>query len=593
MNLASPVLLPEPTPRYAPAPGANHPARRVAVVGAGPWGVYATERLADRAFRDGIPLELWVVDPAPRGHGPNFAPHLPEYELLNYPMADVAPWEGDGSRILPPGLHTLRAWMERSRPGRVPPGDQPVPRREVGAYFTAVLDHLSHMRSGAFRVHRLAEDVSGVQSVPIGWRLRGAGGPLLDASHVLLATGLPYGRPPDDLAASLADSAQRHRLVHAARWRPGDEICALPAGQPALVLGLGISAIDVFLSLTEGRGGRFEARGDGRLRYVPSGREPRPIIAFSRSGRLPAPKTLGAWPHEASRPLRVLDAEAIRRLRGRSGSLDFERDVWPLVREEMALELDRLRAAPLPRGIGSLELAGALATLPVAGRDRHDVLIARLREDLRLARYGVDGSWEQALKEVWARAFGALVGVLSCGGLTAVSQRRFSREIRPAWGRLAFGPPLANALKLEALLADRFVDLSHADATVEVRGGSYRLGDGVEARALVDARTPVFDLRRDTPAPYRNLHVRGFIRPFTNGNGPDALATGAVDVDQEGFAYREPGVRSLGVVGAATEGCILGTDALPSRRVAWPARWADAVVAEVARSADRAAGRAG
>ncbi len=566
-------------------PSASASESRVVLVGAGPWAVYAAERLADGAVRRGVALEVVLVDVRPHGFGPNFSRDLPDYELLNYPLAAVDPWEDGRSRVLPPELHTLEAWLARRGSGAAPERTEPVPRGEVGAYFAAVLAHLVAADPAPARVRTSSGWVTDLERVARGWRVRCRGGPDLEAAHVLLATGVPFDAPPDAEAQELGDHAARHGLAYAHRWTRPRDLSRIPPGEPAAVLGLGITFVDVALSLTEGRGGRFEEARDGRLRYRPSGREPRPLLGFSRSGRIPAPKSVGAWPHREGHPLEVLVPAEVERLRARGGAWSFEEDLWPLVREEMDRELARLGAAPLRADVGSVELAEALSELPGGpDDDHHDRVLRRLRTDLELALRGAEGSREQALADVWSRAFGRVAYLASCGGLTAGSQERFEAEVRPRWGRLAFGPPPVNARKVEALLADRVVDLSLArDGSIEADADAYRLvsADGsARVRSLVDARIPGFDLGRPPPL-YGRLAERGWIRAFVNRTG-GRHRTGGVEVGLDGFVVGDAEAPGLGVVGAPTEGCVLGTDALPSSRVEWPGRWARAVLDRLA-----------
>lgn len=563
-----------------PDPSPSEP--RVVLVGAGPWAVYAAERLADGAVRRGRAFEVVLVDVRPHGFGPNFGAALPDYELLNYPLSAVAPWEGGRSRVLPPELHTLEAWLARRRPHRLRDRTEPVPRSDVGAYFAAVLEHLVAADLSGAGVRASSAWVTDLERVERGWRVRCRGGPDLEADQVLLATGVPFGAPPDEEAEVLRRHAAEHGLAYEPRWSRPRDLSAVPPGEAAAVMGLGITFVDVALSLTEGRGGRFEEGADGRLRYRPSGREPRPLLAFSRSGRLHAPKSVGAWPHREDHPLRILVPAEVERLRALGRPLDFEEDVWPRVRREMVAELERLGADPLPEAVGPVELADALSALPGdPDGDPHERMLARLRADIERARRGVDGSREQTMVDVWARAFGRVAYLASCGGLTADSQARFEEEVRPRWDRLAFGPPLVNARKLQALLADRVVDLGLARAgSVEPDAGAFLLRGAhgsARVRSLVDARIPVFDLERSPPDLYRRLAERGWVRPFVNRAG-GRHRTGAVDVGPDGFVVGGDAPPGLAVVGAPTEGCVLGTDSLPSNRVGWPGRWARAVL---------------
>jgi len=124
---------------------------------------------------------------------------------------------------------------------------------------------------------------------------------------------------------------------------------AVPPGSVVGVLGLGLTAIDVFLFLTEGRGGRFERSSDSGFAYIPSGQEPTSVIGVGPSGMLPScrPDNLKVGRSELQHRGVFLTTEAIDRLRESAGvpmdlygeavrQLDFDSQVFPLVILEMA-----------------------------------------------------------------------------------------------------------------------------------------------------------------------------------------------------------------------------------------------------------------
>ena len=190
------------------------------------------------------------------------------------------------------------------------------------------------------------------------------------ADQVLLVTGHSENHPEQ---GSLSD-----RLACQARNVPGaayvksayplnrtipDHVA--PPGSTVGLLGLGLTAVDVILHLTEGRGGRFEDLGKNApglpRRYRPSGSEPRSIVVVSPSGLFPfcRPENHKAadgtgFGHVALEHRGIVIEEclehkgvflttaAIRRLRRTVGmpahldagtvrQLDFERHVFPLV----------------------------------------------------------------------------------------------------------------------------------------------------------------------------------------------------------------------------------------------------------------------
>ena len=120
------------------------------------------------------------------------------------------------------------------------------------------------------------------------------------------ATG-PHGR-----TRLLGNRARRRR--HRARLRPS-------VHRPRVLL-------------TEGRGGSFVDNDDGTLRYEASGREP-VIHVGSRRG-VPYRSKIDYRLQAARAPLPTfLDEAAIETLLARDGTLDFRRDVLPLVLKEV------------------------------------------------------------------------------------------------------------------------------------------------------------------------------------------------------------------------------------------------------------------
>jgi uncharacterized NAD(P)/FAD-binding protein YdhS len=94
--------------------------------------------------------------------------------------------------------------------------------------------------------------------------------------HVVLATGSPAGSPP----AAVAAETREHPGYVADPWRPG-ALDAIPADAPVLLIGAGLTAVDVALSLTAG------------------GTRRAPITAVSRRGQLPLSHTVAHSPPAA------------------------------------------------------------------------------------------------------------------------------------------------------------------------------------------------------------------------------------------------------------------------------------------------------
>jgi len=117
----------------------------------------------------------------------------------------------------------------------------------------------------------------------------------VEADFALFVTGHSRNRPEhlslEGVSSSLAEKSELFGYV-AYPYPLDSQLCesTVQPGSAVGIRGLGLAAIDVMHYLTEGRGGRFvdqvRSHSSG-LRYVPSGREPKVIIAASPSGLLP------------------------------------------------------------------------------------------------------------------------------------------------------------------------------------------------------------------------------------------------------------------------------------------------------------------
>ncbi|MFT4214098.1 MAG: FAD/NAD(P)-binding protein [Microbacterium sp.] len=335
---------------------------RVVFVGAGPRAVMLLERLIARLPEgdDGPALEIVLVDPHPPGAGRIWRRDQSPLLKLNSMARDVTVFTDESCTIdgpIRPGP-SLIEWAERVRTGEIADvviadadiaaeldrlrGEDFPTRRLQSCYLDWFWRTTRDSAPGAVRVHARRGTVAAVQaSVNAPSREAGArytvtlaDGAQLDADLVVYAVG-HNGREP---------AGQTLRLIHEAAaaglsYVPPDftadaDLSALRAGEDVIVRGMGLAAVDAVVLLAEGRGGRFERHPDGDgLDYVPSGREPR-LHLGSRRG-VPYRSKVGSAIQGAPPVLHVLTGEAIAALLAGDAQIDFTRDVWPLICEEL------------------------------------------------------------------------------------------------------------------------------------------------------------------------------------------------------------------------------------------------------------------
>ena len=235
---------------------------RVVIVGAGAAGALTALHLTREASRRTTRLEIVLVDPADRwGRGTAFGT-AEEQHLLNVPASGMSALPQDPSHFV--------EW--RRRHGQSADAYSFAPRREFARYLDETLADavrqadgevsVEHRRTRAVSCRRSSRDAaSAVVST--------ADGHDLVADAVVIATGLPaagHDWAPD----SLRDSA----FFVPDPWAPGalDVVRRDRVGPgDVLLVGTGLTMVDVVLSLTDG-----------------TGRDDRVVRAVSRSGRIPA-----------------------------------------------------------------------------------------------------------------------------------------------------------------------------------------------------------------------------------------------------------------------------------------------------------------
>ncbi|MFQ3563046.1 FAD/NAD(P)-binding protein [Streptomyces gramineus] len=346
---------------------------RLAVIGAGPSCTYVLDRLAATARTAGgpVPLDVHVFDRTGEfGAGRVHSAGQPVTSVLNRIAGQVA-FAADesvvGAGALLPGEErpTLHQWC-RARHAETgePEFDltaEDSPKRYV--HGLALADRFRRYAAllsevPGVRVRLRHQEVADLEELPDGrLGVTGTRGErLLDADHVLLLTGHSSNDPSRyPKQAGWARFAESRAVVFVPFAYPLQDAFAPGQAGPGTTVGCagtGLTAIDIVLHLTEGRGGTFTRQPDGTLAYRASGREPDSIVPFSGSGLFTFTRPFNAKERDTGSLEHrgvFLTEEAVLRLRRSAGrppvticgreqrQLDFRDHVLPLVVLEMAL----------------------------------------------------------------------------------------------------------------------------------------------------------------------------------------------------------------------------------------------------------------
>jgi FAD-NAD(P)-binding len=540
----------------------------LALVGLGPRGAGLLERLVSNAAVDGSgPVVVHLVDPYPVGGGRVWRSAQSELLRLNTTAEDLTAFVDESVVMAGPVTPgpTMAEWSRThgvdledpalaSEASALGPLDFPS-RRLANAYFDfAVRRTLGRVPAGMTLVTHTqrAVDLRSV-STPTGDRevvVLEDGGRVTADAVVLLNSHVDVGPAPR--FAALASFAAERGLTYLPPGYAGDlDLSGVPAGEDVLVRGFGLDFVDLMVLLTEGRGGRYVTDG-ARLVYEPSGAEPH-LLVGSRRGvpyhakptyRLRVPKP------EATTFCTV---QAVGAVLNRGDAVDFRADLWPLIGREVAWWFYRELGLGHPGRIttswaafaetfaalewGSEAYQRWVAEVVPDPADRFDpAAIDRPLRDLRvrdadelarvIRRHVTDDLARRADVRYSADlgAFFALLAVLPVVAPALGSPRLDPRSLVGdfyGWfmGFFSFwasGPPPDRLEQLLALEEAGVVSFLGPDLEIEADAGrgtfvarSSAVPGRVEARALVEATLPAFDLARSEDPLLSTLAARG------------------------------------------------------------------------------------
>jgi len=517
----------------------------IGVVGAGPKGTYALDHLATRLEpeRPDAAVDVHVFEPhRDLGAGPVYDVRQPHYLRLNYANDQVDMWKGAASGP------SLVEWLQSHHPDLASAHDS-APRAVVGEYlcegFERIVSRLE--RIAAIHLHR--STVSQIRRGNGRWTITSVDDQPVAVDSLLITTGHESRRPRRTGLEGPNYIGSIYPIAESGLDR-------IAAGSGVAVRGLGLTAIDVALALTEGRGGRFDHSTAPIPTYRRSGNEPGVIAAYSRTG---IPMTPKPWQVHATHV--VAPAATIAQ--------------WCT---------DALRGAHEPVAALAAFLDEA-SSVPVADSTR----AAAVDDPHRAVGHAVGVAFgtepptrDAALAEVWRGAYPSIVD--------AAVSRLFDEQwdelalLARRMERIAFGPPAVNAARFAALVEGGIVDLRAArNPRVSRTTSGFTLDTGIVTRrvdTLVNAVIAPPGVGGEPSPLFARLLDDGHVRRTGHGEG--------IDVDRDTRAIGRDGrpTPGLAVIGRMTDGATLGNDTLSRTLHDFPERWATTCVADIRRTSD-------
>ncbi|MEV4824275.1 FAD/NAD(P)-binding protein [Micromonospora sp. NPDC049274] len=518
-------------------------ALRIAVVGCGPRGLSAVERVSAYArSAPDRPVELIVVEPGVPGVGIHHTDQ-PDYLLLNTVAGQLTIFSDEAMVPDAPvtaGPDLFRWCRERGVTVPTPTGprgirfDDFLPRRLLGEYLTWAAGELLATLPANVRLDLRRQVATAVEPAGAGARVTLDDRTELVVDLVIVTTGHGVAAEP----GATADPA----------WigEPYPLPSSLDGVGPAMtvgVLGAGLTGMDVVAALTVGRGGRHE-----KGRYVPSGREPR-IVLVNRTGWLPAarPRLPRSRVPSVARHL-TRDAVAELRARAEDGRIDLWRDIEPLMLADVEHGLDAAGRRTVRR------LLGPAGTWDDHAEWRGQVL-EQARYDLGEAERGLGESPLKDRLELLRDHRETLRRVVDEPGLTDSGHRDFFRVFTAMVNRAVIGPQRERIAEVLALAEAGVLDLGPGPAPGQVRTATgWELRSTALKQPMVTEVDVLVSANLGQPAAGPLL---GWARP---GRG-----AGELDLTRDGYVRTPAGsVTAVAVFGPPAEGASYYNHYVPS-----------------------------
>jgi uncharacterized NAD(P)/FAD-binding protein YdhS len=578
---------------------------RIAIIGGGPRGLNVIQAIAAaaRGSLAGIPVDVHLIEPGEPGQGSHSSRQMDclitntlASQVTASPPKDIA--DINAGHLGPSFTEWARAEGYRSGPdgyhlgtdGDAVTDDAYLPRSMLGRYLNWCYEGTLRALPSAVRVLHYKNRATDLSRRPGGWLAHLGDAAAIECDFVFLTTGHGLNRASAD-ERRYEEFVARHKeanpeLAFFRTIYPCETLGRISPDATVAIEGLGLTACDAIVALTAGRGGRF-VTDSGRLRYVRSGREPQ-ILFFSRTGLPYAARGTNQKGIAGRHVARFLTVDAVDRLRDaamrRRGSrrLDFEREVLPLIKVEMAFAFRSAREGREAEGspfVATREERLAIERIfdPVGGH-RFENLAAFQSFALEHARWDLAEAYKGNLTSPWKAATDAvrdcreaIYASFEHRGLLPESHRYFVEQFVPTMNRISFGPPRHRAAELIALI--------EAGVVGWAGGPSSRVALDDEARrfqicctfaketsrrradVLVLGRLAPYRPAEDTSELSANLISRGLVRPFCNG----AYHPSGIDIDREQHPITQQGqvLKTIWVIGYPAEGARGYTHALP------------------------------
>ncbi|MFI8378201.1 FAD/NAD(P)-binding protein [Leeuwenhoekiella sp. NPDC079379] len=569
----------------------------IGVVGFGPKGFYGFERLIATLHEQpeipNVTIHLFNESEA-FATGWVYDINQPDYLLMNYPNKYISlnPISSPDP-ILP--ICSFSEWRSKETGNSVAFEDiQIAPRKDVGLYLSHYFKQICSLSNSNIAVEKHVAKVEFIEEKDSNYLLH-TKNKLLEniAFDALLIT---TGHSP--AISSKLQSAEADEFTIPFVYPFTEKLKHIQSQSSVAIKGIGLTAIDTILGMTEGRSGYFKAINTNQLTYLKSGLEPKVILPFSRSAVPIIPRGMHTTKLKQTS---FYFKKFVERCKQDNLQFNFESEVLPVIKQDITasfyhilFELNNFEFDP--------NLSYAQFQQVVTDFHNHFPEIEKFTaEDLLFPKlnitkgqhHAVKSYWQFWLKEnqkdkspfvaaatTWRFLSDDFNYLYSQDLLTRDSKKCFQQTYFGLFNRVSYGPPLINIAKMIALADAEILDFSFSRSPSIEQKTKYATlslpNKKTEIDYLVDARLPRgFSNNSSTLFNSSTANLFSFEKKSENYN--------ELKCTRHGHPINSSGalVKSIVLYGTPTEETLFDNDTLSRKHNDTATQWAKNTVAKL------------
>jgi hypothetical protein len=571
---------------------------QVAIVGFGPKGLYALERIIAELqhINCSKPLKIHLFNRTSFfGSGDVYRSDQPLSLLMNYSNHNIQFKHQKAPFLKTNTFQDFLPWLAENTNQKTEKLQYKyAPRAVVGSFLEYCFQSLLKLLPQHVEIKTHIASVIDVIPIKEKYEIVTQGGknPPIKVDNILFTTGHFWNRQqikPSKKTSSYIDFI----------YPVTKQFSGIPSTATVGIKGMGLTFIDAVLALTENTNSLSDSASVKNMCK---------IIPFSRSGVPMIPRT---GEPDRDRELKFFTEQKLSPfINGKK--TDFEKDLLPLLKQEYtyayyetAFKINGFSIEDF-ENYTDLEKQITLfhQTHPEVEKWNWDKVFFPFSALKELTHDHVCDYIEQMCKEaslgkgtsplmeaiaVWRKVSPLFNKIYSFGGLTAESQEKFDRYYFGVFNRLSYGPPVENMDKILTLVRNKTIDFSYARSPeIETLEGekAYKIVNPTSSTTidfLINATIPRAAGKKEKAGLYKNLVQRELVTEFVN-TSKGKYCTGSVNINKKGNVLDVNGrvQPNLSCYGTPTEGITFDNDTLSNSRNNFSEYWAKSIIKQIA-----------